>query len=391
MEFLENAIPGVFIISTISLGDSFEDLKVGYVNPSFANLFGVPDEAFVNNAILPERYWVRPEERESYLAALRRDGAVQGIEVELKRPDQSRFWVRLFSKVLKFHDAAFQVQGTLIDISLQKQLERDLQVYQKNLERLVKERTKKLEIAKRELEARNQELEDLLKRVTFLEAIHNQMTKFVPRVVKEIIEKNPEVDPGKQDKDVSILFLDVKGCTHLCEKLGRADMNYVLERYFSAFLDRINHHMGDVNETMGDGLMVIYQTEDKKRNALNAARSAVAILTDTHRLNKELREAFPPVTINIGISSGVAAVGVTKFTSPAGDRWTYTATGPVTNLSSRLCSAATDGTILIDEETATRVNGLLRLREVGTRNFKNVGSPVKVFAVVEALSLTENR
>jgi class 3 adenylate cyclase len=168
-------------------------------------------------------------------------------------------------------------------------------------------------------------------------------------------------------------------------------MNYVLERYFSAFLDRINHHMGDVNETMGDGLMVIYQTEDKKRNALNAARSAVAIRTDTHRPNKELREAFPPVTINIGISSGVAAVGVTKFTSPAGDRWTYTATGPVTNLSSRLCSAATDGTILIDEETATRVNGLLRLREVGTRNFKNVGSPVKVFAVVEALSLTENR
>jgi class 3 adenylate cyclase len=386
MEFLENAIPGVFVINAITLGNSFDDLRVSYVNQSLADLFKSSREEFIDSPILSEKYWADPEQRRKYLRALRNDWAVQGVEVELRRSDESHFWVKLFSRVLKFNDNAFQIQGTLIDISLQKQLERDLQLYQKDLEKLVKERTKKLEQAYRELETRNRELEDLLKKVTFLEAIQNQMAKFVPRIVKNIIEKNPELDLKKQDKDVSILFLDIKGCTNLCEKLGRANMNYILERYFSAFLDDIHRNLGDVNETMGDGLMAIYQGEDARENALNSVRSALAILDDTRRINKELDGSFPPVTINMGISSGIAAVGATKFTSITGDRWTYTATGPVTNLSSRLCSAARNGGILIDEETAKRNRGFIGVKEVGERNFKNIGSPVKVLRVVEASS-----
>ncbi len=383
IEFLENAIPGIFFINAITLGSSLEDIRVTYVNPSFADLFRSEAGEFVDRPILPEVYWVNPEQRTNYLSVLYRDWAVQGIEVELKRSDESRLWVKLFSKVLKFHDTAFQVQGTLIDISLQKQLEKDLKVYQRDLENMVKERTKKLELAYRDLEGRNRELEDLIKKVTFLEAIQNQIAKFVPRTVKNIIEKNPEMDLGKQDKDVSILFLDIKGCTHLCEKLGRANMNYILERYFSAFLDEIHRNLGDVNETMGDGLMAIYQSEDTRENALNSVRSALAILDDTRRINKELEGEFPSVTINMGISSGIAALGATKFTSVTGDRWTYTATGPVTNLSSRLCSAASEGGILIDEETAKRTREFIEMKEIGKRNFKNIGHPVRVFMVVE--------
>lgn len=390
MEFVENAVPGMFISSVTSLGNDLEDIKVTYVNSSFADLFRSSKENFVNNVILPEKCWIDPRQRKEYLSVLITNGAVQGIEVELTRSDGSHFWVKLFSKILKFHDRAFQIQGTLIDISIQKQLEKDLQLYQKELKRMVKERTKKLEVAYHELEARNRELENLIKKAAYLEAVKNRMAKFVPRMVKNVIEKNPEMGMEKLDKDVSILFLDIRDCTTLCENLSHTDMNYIIERYFSAFLDDIHRSQGDVNETMGDGLMAIYQSEDEVENGLNATRSALAILENTRRLNQELEARFPPIAINVGISSGIAALGSTKFTGITSDRWTYTASGPVTNLASRLCSSAGERAILVDEETAKRIDRFMEVRELGEMKFKNISTSVRVFMVVGELSSNQS-
>lgn len=136
---------------------------------------------------------------------------------------------------------------------------------------------------------------------------------------------------------------------------------------------------------MGDGLMAIYQGKDNVENALNATRSALAILDSNHRINQELSGNFAPIKINIGISSGIADVGATKFTGITGDRWTYTASGPVTNLSSRLCSAAKGGAILIDEETAKRINEFFEVKDLGEIKFKNIGSSIRVLKVVGEL------
>lgn len=230
----------------------------------------------------------------------------------------------------------------------------------------------------------------MIEKVAYLEAVKSRMEKFVPRAVKDVIEKQADSDLDKQEKDVSILILDIRGCTTLCEFLSFTDMNYIIERYFAAFLDDIYCNHGDVNETMGDGLMAIHQSKSEKDNALNATRSALAILETTSRLNQELEGRFDPITINIGISSGIAAVGVTKFDSLGGERWTYTATGPISNLASRLCSAAEEGTILIDEETAKRVNKDIEIRKLGKRQFKNIGTFVRVFMVVRELSSNQS-
>jgi class 3 adenylate cyclase len=216
------------------------------------------------------------------------------------------------------------------------------------------------------------------------------MAKFVPGVVRDVIEKNPYMKLKKREKDVSVLILDIQGCTTLCENLSYVDMNYIIERYFSAFFDEINRYHGDVNETMGDGLMAIYQGKGKIENALNAARSALAISETTHRLNQELEGKFDPIVINMGISSGIAAVGVTKFTGRTGERWTYTASGPITNLSSRLCSAAEEGAILADEDTAKRIDRHIEIKELGKRKFKDVGTLVRVFMPIRELSANQS-
>jgi class 3 adenylate cyclase len=184
----------------------------------------------------------------------------------------------------------------------------------------------------------------------------------------------------KRDVDVSILFLDVAGYTRISESLTREKVNFIIEKYFSSFLDVIYAHGGDINETAGDGLMVIFQGA-KLKNALNAAKAALDIRSRTMEINKELEGRFEPIDVNMGINSGVASVGMTRFHGAAGTRMTFTATGPATNLAARIASAATDGDILVGPETARRIKKEVTLYDRGVMHFKNVKEGIRVLSL----------
>ncbi len=78
----------------------------------------------------------------------------------------------------------------------------------------------------------------------------------------------------------------------------------------------------------------------------------------------------------------------TRFGGPAGERWTFTASGPVTNLAARLGDRAIKGQILLSPETARRVRGQFQLRSLGPLSLKNLAKPVEAWEVVsEAPSL----
>jgi class 3 adenylate cyclase len=83
----------------------------------------------------------------------------------------------------------------------------------------------------------------------------------------------------------------------------------------------------------------------------------------------------------MGINSGVAAVGMTKFRGAAGTRMTFTASGPVTNLAVRIASKANDGDILIGSETASRIKGRIELFDRGEMKFKNVKEKVQIYSL----------
>jgi class 3 adenylate cyclase len=234
-----------------------------------------------------------------------------------------------------------------------------------------------LQAAYRELQQQTQALEASLRKVELLEKIQTHLGKFVPASVKRLIETAPEAPAlEKQDRDVTVLFLDIAGYTRLSEHTSRVQMNALVERYFSSFLDAIYTHHGDINETAGDGLMILFQDDDPVQHAINAVSTALAIQQQVHALN-HAAEPTEPVTINIGINSGLAAVGSTRFEGLTGARWTYTASGPVTNLA----ELATHGDIYLGEETAVRVKPVFPLRELGKRHVKNVQEPIAVYTM----------
>jgi class 3 adenylate cyclase len=215
-----------------------------------------------------------------------------------------------------------------------------------------------------------------------LERIMGHIRPFVPETVQRIVEKDPEAPlPGKRELDVSILFLDVADYTRISTTLTRDKVNFIIEKYFSAFLDSIYKHGGDVNETAGDGLMAIFQGGEKE-HALNAAAAALAIRSGTAKINKELQGRFFPLLINMGINSGPALVGMSRFSGESHTRMTYTASGAVTNLASRIASAAKDGEILVGPETASRIGDKMVLYDRGPMSFKNMPETVHVYSLV---------
>jgi class 3 adenylate cyclase len=207
--------------------------------------------------------------------------------------------------------------------------------------------------------------------------IRTNLAKFVPQRVRELIEESPEAPSlDKRETDVTVLFADITGYTRLSSRLAPDALDALVERYFGAFLDEIVKHGGDVNETAGDGLMVIFHEGEHWRAAVEAAR---AIHRRAGELNAELAVRFDPLAMHIGINTGPALLGATKIEGRAGTRWTYTASGLTTNIAARLAAVAEGGEIVISESTAGRLGPGLPLEDLGLRELKNVERRLRLF------------
>jgi class 3 adenylate cyclase len=236
-----------------------------------------------------------------------------------------------------------------------------------------------------DLEHLNRDLCDALMRVRLLDTAKDHLARFVPEAVRQIVDKSP-ASPRLDmvDSDATILFLDIGGYTKLTEKLDRDAVSYLVERYFSAFIDEIYKYHGDINETAGDGLMIIFRSEQPLEHARAAVSAALAIRRKTREINGQLRGESPPIDVNMGINTGTVLLGSRRIQGITGARWTYTATGMVTNVTARLAAHAVEGQIMIGGETAKRVTGAAVLKDRGLVQFKNVAQPLPVFEVLDA-------
>src|SRR5712691_2688887 len=207
--------------------------------------------------------------------------------------------------------------------------------------------------------------------------IRTSLSKFVPQRVRDLIEESPEAPSlDKRETEVSVLFADISGYTRLSGRLAPDALDALVQRYFGAFLDEIVKHGGDVNETAGDGLMVIFHEGEHARAAVDAAR---AIHRRAAEIGAELADRYDPFEMHIGVNTGPALLGATKIEGRAGTRWTYTASGMTTNIAARLAAQAGDGEIVLSESTRGRLSSDLTLEDIGLRELKGIERPVRLY------------
>jgi class 3 adenylate cyclase len=216
-----------------------------------------------------------------------------------------------------------------------------------------------------------------------LNKIKRVLGHFVPSTAKNVIEKDPE-KKGLLDKyiqDATILFLDIEGFTLLTQKYPQERINRVIESYFSIFFDLIQKSGGDINETAGDGMMVIFLHPDPIQHPRNAIQTALDIQAQCLKTTENRDPDLFPIQVNIGIQSGEVYLGSTKMRGSEGERWTFTASGSVTIMAARLAQYAREGQIVIGEDTAQRVGKSFSLNRLGKVPLKNIEDSGEVYEI----------
>jgi adenylate cyclase len=142
--------------------------------------------------------------------------------------------------------------------------------------------------------------------------------------------------PIGDEKDVAILFCDIRSFTPLAESLLPYDVIHLLNRFHFDMAQCIEAHGGIVSVTMGDGLMAIFgHGEDPGPPAaqpLRAVRAALAMLAAIDARKEDLERLYGRAfDIGIGIHFGKAVVGYmgNQLLVP-------TAIGDVVNVASRI-------------------------------------------------------
>jgi class 3 adenylate cyclase len=216
-----------------------------------------------------------------------------------------------------------------------------------------------------------------------LEQIKHHLSRFVPGVVQKLIEANPGHPTfDKVEREVTVLFLDIDHYTKISEQVTPEALNALVETYFAAFLDVILSHGGEINETAGDGLMAVFTGKSPHEHALSAVRAAMRLHEQVQTLNRGKILQEPELLINIGINTGPVLLGATMIKGAVGERFTYTATGMVTNIASRLCDLGSHGEIHLSETTAHLVKDHITLQGPCEVQMKNLQDPLAVYKLV---------
>jgi class 3 adenylate cyclase/HAMP domain-containing protein len=205
--------------------------------------------------------------------------------------------------------------------------------------------------------------------------------KYVPHNVIEQFFASPETMLKGDNRELAILFSDIRGFTGISEKMDPRKIVSCLNRYFSGQVDAVIRHNGIVDKYIGDALMAFWGAPVCTENdSLSAVLSAFEMLDDLVEFNREQeRLGLPPFRIGIGINLGTATVG-----NIGNDRkMNYTIIGDAVNLASRVeeLTKKYKEQLLITEFVYEKIKDSVNARLVDSTAVSGREDMVKIYAV----------
>jgi class 3 adenylate cyclase/HAMP domain-containing protein len=203
-------------------------------------------------------------------------------------------------------------------------------------------------------------------------------SQYVPAsVVEQLLERGETVELGGTQKDVSVLFCDIRGFTSWSEKLPPTTVVAELNALLAVLCDCVFETDGTLDKFTGDGLMALWGAPlDQPDHADRACRAALMMEDRLSAFNAEHGMDF---RIGVGIHSGAAVVGNIGHDR----RHDYTAIGDTVNLSARIEAATKElgATVLVSKETIARAGlpVVRRFEQVGDISVKGRSQQVTVF------------
>ena len=192
-----------------------------------------------------------------------------------------------------------------------------------------------------------------------------------------------------QEREIAILFADLRGFTRLAEHKLPYDVVFFLNRYFEAVGGAIAEAGGIANQYTGDGVMALFGVEagaeSACRQALRAAGAMVARVDDVSRAFGA--DLGAPLRLGIGIHVGPAVVGEMGY----GETRYLTAVGDTVHVASRLeaLTKEYECELVVSEQVMDRAGvsapGYPR-HELTVRNRE---APLRIVVVAEARRMAD--
>ncbi|SFV58338.1 Adenylate cyclase [hydrothermal vent metagenome] len=206
-------------------------------------------------------------------------------------------------------------------------------------------------------------------------------TKVSPAVVEELIARGDENSFDVKEKEITILFSDIRDFTSISERLGSAKaLIALLNEYMTPMVDIITKYNGTVDKFIGDAIMAYWNAPlEIKNHPDRALESAIEQILTLQKLNRKFtQENKPNINIGIGINSGVSVVGEMGSYG----RSDYTCIGDAVNLASRsegLCKPYGSRIILTEFTKKLLIKEEYFIRELDRVRVKGKHKPVTIY------------
>ena len=206
-----------------------------------------------------------------------------------------------------------------------------------------------------------------------------RLKRFFSPPLAEAIVAGGAADPLKPHRrEISVVFLDLRGFTAFAETSEPEEVSEVLESYHAEVGRFIVEHEGTLERFTGDGMMIFFNDPAPVANPEErAVRMAEAMRARIRVLGAEWRRRGYDLDLGMGIAKGYATIGAIGFEG----RRDYAAIGSVTNLAFRLCTEAAPGQILISQRIYAAVADLVEAKEVGPLQLKGFHRPVVAYEI----------
>ena len=214
--------------------------------------------------------------------------------------------------------------------------------------------------------------------VTELERVSRLKRFFSPQLADAIVAGGAADPLRPHRREISVVFLDLRGFTAFAEMAEPEEVSEVLGSYHAEVGRLILEHEGTLERFTGDGMMIFFNDPVEVANPEERAiRMAEAMRARIRVLGAEWRRRGYDLDLGMGIAKGYATIGAIGFEG----RRDYAAIGSVTNLAFRLCAEAAPGQILISQRIYAAVTDLVEAKELGPLQLKGFHRPVVAFEI----------
>jgi adenylate cyclase len=208
----------------------------------------------------------------------------------------------------------------------------------------------------------------------------NRLKRYLSPQIAETILREDENLFKSHRREITVVFLDLRGFTSFSDSAEPEEVMEVLRGYHAAMGKLIFDFDGTLERFAGDGIMIFFNDPIPcADHAEKAVRMALAMQSKVEELRAEWLKRGYELDLGIGMAAGYATLGNIGFEG----RMDYGAIGNVTNLAARLCSEAKARQILTNQRTLSKIENLVEFEPLEELQLKGVSRPVAAFNIVK--------